>query len=257
MKRCLCFLMVILMLTATLPVLAEEGNFFDSAGKFFGDTWNSVSDAAGDAWNSANEAAGDALDSAGKAIGQAWTDVSGVATDAWNKAGIFLGEKSDEFSVWMSVSGNDALEKLKGIYDATAAEMCIEATSANGLWLQAMDYAEANGIAKVTQAKLTLAVLAYTQGIDAEGDVVQTALDMLLNSGIVDQAAAETALASMIAASSGAPAAPDPNEPCYYLGEVVNAGKDNGYSEVHKIDSKDPHFGWTLGSFFVSGYTSV
>lgn len=257
MKRHLCLLMAILMLVGASPVLAEEGNFFDSAGQFFGDTWNSVSDAAGDAWNSASEAAGNALDSAGEAIGQAWNGVSGAAADAWSKAGVFLGEKGDEFTVWMSISGNDALEKLKGIYDATAAEMCIDATSANGLWLQSMNYAEANGIAKVTQAKLTLAVLTYAQGVDTEGDVVQTALDMLLNSDIEDQAAAEAALESMMAANDGVPAAPDPNEPRYYLGEVVNTGKDNGYSEVHKIDSKDPHFGWTLGSFFVSGYTSV
>ena len=62
------------------------------------------------------------------------------------------------------------------------------------------------------------------------------------------------ALASMTAAGV---AAPDPNEPRYYLGEAVNAGKDNGYSEAHALDSGDPHFGWTLGRFFVCGYTSV
>lgn len=41
----------------------------------------------------------------------------------------------------------------------------------------------------------------------------------------------------------------------YYMGETVNAGKDTGYSENEKITEKDPHFGWKLGSFFVSGYT--
>ena len=163
MKRRLCFLLAVLMMTGSSPVIAEEGNFLNSAGKFFGDTWNSVSGAASDAWDTASEAAGNALDSAGDAIGQAWTDVSGAATNAWSKAGVYLGEKSDEFSVWMTISGNDALEKLKGIYDETAAEMQIEATAANELWLQSMDYANANGIAKVTQAKLTLAVLAYAQ----------------------------------------------------------------------------------------------
>lgn len=43
----------------------------------------------------------------------------------------------------------------------------------------------------------------------------------------------------------------------YYLGEVVNAGKDAGFSEKNEITKKDPHFNWTLGSFSVHGYTSA
>ena len=41
----------------------------------------------------------------------------------------------------------------------------------------------------------------------------------------------------------------------YYLGSAVNAGKDTGFSESHTIDSDDPHWGWTLGSFYATGYT--
>ena len=133
----------------------------------------------------------------------------------------------------------------------------MDETNANNLWLQSMNYAESNGIAKVTQAKLTLAILAYAQSADPGGNVAENALNLLMNSGIDGQAAAEKTLANLLASNGDVPAAPDPNEPRYYLGEVVNTGKDNGYSEVHRIDSKDPHFGWTLGSFFVSGYTSV
>ena len=250
MKQRFCLLLAALLLIVALPVHAEEGNFFDSAGKFLGDAWSSVSDAASDAWDAASEAAEDA----GEAIGKAWSDVSGFAADTWNQVGTFLGEKSTEFSVWMSVSGNDALEKLKGIYDETAAEMGIEAKSANDLWLQSMSYADANEIANVTQAKLTLAALAYAQEADAEGDAAQAALDLLLGSGITDQAAADAALASMLAANLEAP---DPNEPRYYLGEVVNTGVDNGYSEAREIGDGDVHFGWTLGRFFVCGFTSV
>lgn len=257
MKRYLCFLLAVVMMSGYSPVIAEEGNILHSAGKFLGDTWTSVSGAASDAWDTASEVAGNALESAGNAIGQAWTDVSGTAADVWSKAGAYLGEKSDEFSVWMTISGNDALEKLKDIYDETAVELQIEATVANELWLQSMDYADANGIAKVTQAKLTLAVLAYAQANTPEGDIAQSALELIMSSGIADQAAAEKTLANLLASNGAVPAEPDSNEPRYYMGEVVNAGKDNGYSEAHKIDSKDPHFGWTLGSFFVSGYTSV
>lgn len=43
--------------------------------------------------------------------------------------------------------------------------------------------------------------------------------------------------------------------PRYYLGEAVNTGKDNGYSKSNPIKSGDIHFGWTLGNFYVSGYT--
>lgn len=42
----------------------------------------------------------------------------------------------------------------------------------------------------------------------------------------------------------------------YYLGNVVNAGKDSGYSESEKIKRKDPHFGWDIGEFFIRGYSS-
>lgn len=39
------------------------------------------------------------------------------------------------------------------------------------------------------------------------------------------------------------------------LGEVVNAGKDTGFANKDALTSKDPHYGWTLGTFFVNGYT--
>lgn len=43
----------------------------------------------------------------------------------------------------------------------------------------------------------------------------------------------------------------------YYLGDAVNAGLDTGYAEANEIGQDDPHFGWRIGQFFVSGYTSV
>lgn len=39
------------------------------------------------------------------------------------------------------------------------------------------------------------------------------------------------------------------------LGDVVNTGMDNGYSGASALTIKDPHYGWQLGEFFVSGYT--
>lgn len=42
----------------------------------------------------------------------------------------------------------------------------------------------------------------------------------------------------------------------YYYDKVVNTGLDNGYSESNGIKEGDPHFGWKLGRFVVSGFTS-
>lgn len=42
----------------------------------------------------------------------------------------------------------------------------------------------------------------------------------------------------------------------YYYDKVVNTGLDNGYSESSSIKEGDPHFGWKLGRFVVSGFTS-
>jgi len=39
------------------------------------------------------------------------------------------------------------------------------------------------------------------------------------------------------------------------LGDTTNTGKDNGYSGNNDIDNDDPHYGWKLGQFYVSGYT--
>ena len=43
----------------------------------------------------------------------------------------------------------------------------------------------------------------------------------------------------------------------YYLGNTINTGKDTGYSENHEINNKDPHWNWTLGNFYVSGFSDV
>lgn len=42
----------------------------------------------------------------------------------------------------------------------------------------------------------------------------------------------------------------------FYLGTSVSTGKDNGFSGSYAISQNDPHFGWNLGRFFVTGYTS-
>lgn len=41
----------------------------------------------------------------------------------------------------------------------------------------------------------------------------------------------------------------------YNLGEKVRAKNFDGYTGIDKIEKKDPHYGWDLGQFYVSGYT--
>ena len=36
---------------------------------------------------------------------------------------------------------------------------------------------------------------------------------------------------------------------------LVNTGKDNGFSERNLVDKDDPHWGWEMGDFLVSGFT--
>lgn len=47
------------------------------------------------------------------------------------------------------------------------------------------------------------------------------------------------------------------DETRFYSGKVVNTGHDNGYSKSNEIKSDDPHFGWTLGSFYIKGHTRI
>lgn len=41
-----------------------------------------------------------------------------------------------------------------------------------------------------------------------------------------------------------------------YWDDVVNTGKDNGYSKNKPIKNGDPHYGWKLGKFALSGFSS-
>lgn len=47
------------------------------------------------------------------------------------------------------------------------------------------------------------------------------------------------------------------NETIFYLGSSVNAGLNTGFSESNEISRQDPHFGWSLGRFAISGYTAT
>ena len=65
-------------------------------------------------------------------------------------------------------------------------------------------------------------------------------------------------LASLIFAFALAlPMAAVAEDQVYYLGSTVNAGTDDGYSKDGALTEKDPHYGWSLGRFYVSGFTNI
>ena len=49
----------------------------------------------------------------------------------------------------------------------------------------------------------------------------------------------------------------DVNAKKYYLGELNRVDKFEGYTGKKEINSEDPHYGWKLGKFYVSGYTDT
>lgn len=58
-------------------------------------------------------------------------------------------------------------------------------------------------------------------------------------------------------AISLAPAAYADEPARYELGHAVQAGLDDGYAAQDAIAEKDPHFGWELGQFSVTGYVDA
>jgi hypothetical protein len=63
-------------------------------------------------------------------------------------------------------------------------------------------------------------------------------------------------LALSIFLLSAAPAYSE-EEQAYYLGELTNAGLDTGYSEYNQVKESEPQYGWSLGTFYMTGFTSV
>ena len=46
-------------------------------------------------------------------------------------------------------------------------------------------------------------------------------------------------------------------EHVYYIGEMVHSAEYDSYKGKKEITKSDPHYGWELGRFFLSGYTSL
>ena len=65
------------------------------------------------------------------------------------------------------------------------------------------------------------------------------------------------AVAAAVAVVLLSPVVAHAEEQVYYLGSTVNAGTDTGYSNSDALTEKDPHYGWSLGRFYATGFTTV
>lgn len=227
---------------------------------FVEDAWDATTDAAETAWNATTDFAETAWDATTGAVVTAWDattefaqDIWTVTTDAavgaWNWAGNLI-----------YVIREDSMDALTEAFSITAENLGIDSITSEKIWSYAMEYATAHDIDREDMAKLTIAALVQTASTsESIENIAEDTIRYIQTIGVNSQETADAAvdtLENTLEAASEKPVL-DPNEPKYYMGEAVNTGLDNGFSGSNKITKDDPHFGWTLGKFFVSGYTRV
>ena len=177
----------------------EEKDLLGTIGGFVTDTINNAGDAIGNAasdvsglLNDAGDAIGSALSDAGDAIGSAASDAGNSITnalsdagkgflefwkntgeqvgDAWNWAAVSVSETGNAINnsaretlgnlrTWLSISGDNALNTLRGVFGEVASGLGMAADKAAELWDSIQRYAEARNINMVVLVKLAVAIM--------------------------------------------------------------------------------------------------
>lgn len=271
MKRFLAtfVLMIIMLNIVTASALASGiwesvtgavGTAWDATTDAVGTAWDATTNAAEVAWDATTWAAEKAWDSISNAAVVAWDATTGFAVDAWNATANTAVGAWNWAGNLIHVIREDSMDALIDAYSITAENLGIDTITSEKIWDYAMEYATAHGIGKEDMAKLVIAALIQVASTSEKNDTTaDDVIQYIQNSGISSQETADDAvdaLEDVLEAVSEKPVL-DPDEPKYYLGETINTGTDNGFSGSNKIGKDDPHFGWNLGSFFVSGYTRV
>ncbi|MBR3927791.1 MAG: hypothetical protein IKJ65_02170 [Clostridia bacterium] len=233
--------------------------------------WDATTGAVETAWDATTGAVETAWDVTTGAVETAWDWTQGAATDAWNwtadvATNVWSATTNAAVGAWnwagnlIHVIREDSMDALTEAYSITAENLGIDSITAEKIWSYAMEYATAHNIGKEDMAKLTIAALVQiastTENIET---ISEDVIRYIQNIGVNSQKSADDAVEALentLEAASEKPVL-DPDEPKYYMGEAVNTGTDNGFSGSNKIGKDDPHFGWALGKFFVSGYTRV
>jgi len=243
----------------------------DATADFAETAWDATTNAAEVAWDATTGAVETAWDATAGAVETAWDWTQGAATDAWNwtadvATNVWSATTNAAVGAWnwagnlIHVIREDSMDALTEAYSITAENLGIDSITAEKIWSYAMEYATAHNIGKEDMAKLTIAALVQIASTSENIETIaEDVIRYIQNIGVNSQETADDAVEALkntLEAASEKPVL-DPDEPKYYMGETVNTGTDNGFSGANKIEKDDPHFGWALGKFFVSGYTRV
>ena len=198
MRKWICILLVVALLTTNLSAFAEQDGASEEKG-LVGTIGDFVTDAINGAGDAIGSAASDAINGAGDAIGSAASDVSGLINDAgdsignaisgagrsflefwkntgdhigdaWNWAGVFVADTGNainstardtlsQLRSWLSISGDNALNTLKGIFGEVASSLGMAADRAAELWDSIHSYAVAKNINMIVLVKLAVAIM--------------------------------------------------------------------------------------------------
>ena len=223
MRKSICFTIVIAMLFTNVFAFAEqkEGkDIFGNIGGFLSDTINNAGEAIDSAVNDASGFISDATDdivnalaNAGENIEKFWNSTSGYVSDAWNWAGIAMNEAESaigetaqntlyQLDSWLNITGDNAINTLKGIFDVVAKSLGIAENRATELWNNIYQYSVEKNINMVVLVKLTLAIMIRVSlGDDIligemAGDYIdQVVMDWFTDFNINSEKDAENALA--------------------------------------------------------------
>ncbi len=225
-----------------------------------GTAWDATTDFAESAWNATTNAAENVWDTTTGAVVTAWDATTGFAVNVWSATTDAAVGAWNWAGNLIHVIREDSMDALTEAFSITAENLGIDNITTEKIWNYAMEYAAAHGIRKEDMAKLAIAALVQIASTAENiATIAEDVIRYIQTIGINSQETADVAVDALEDALEAASEKPvlDPDEPKYYMGETVNTGTDNGFSGANKIEKDDPHFGWALGKFFVSGYTRV
>jgi hypothetical protein len=183
MRKWICILLVVALLTTNLSVFAEqdgaseEKGFVGTRDDFVTDDINGAGDAIGSAAsdvsgliNDAGDSIGNAISGAGRSFLEFWKNTGDHIGDAWNWAGVFVADTGSainstardtlsQLRSWLSISGDNALDTLKGIFAEVASSLGMAADKAAELWDSIHSYAVAKNINMIVLVKLAVAIM--------------------------------------------------------------------------------------------------
>lgn len=222
MRKSICYILVVAMLVTNAFAFAEQKedrDIFSSIGGFLSDTINNAGETIDSAVNDASgyisgvtDGIGDALTNAGENIEKFWDSTSGYVSDAWNWAEIAMNEAGsaigdttqntlNQLGSWLDISGDNALNTLKGVYNVVTSSLGIAENKATDLWNGIYQYSIEKNINMVVLVKLALAIMIR---ISLGGDILigemagdyidQVVMDWFTDFSINNETDAENAL---------------------------------------------------------------